>query len=132
MCPACTVPRDCISVCLTLYDVPLRVFHYSCMGTMYFLPSTSIVVCMPQQRCHNLSSCSCGADPSAVWLLTLFFFDLAGLLNHWCSWSVYIMCWCVPLFYTILSCCRSKNYCYIDIGAMQWRWDPSSLPSETP
>jgi len=27
--------------------------------------------------------------PSAVWLLTLLIF--AGLLNHSCSWSVYIM-----------------------------------------
>ena len=69
------------------------------MGTVYCLPSTSIVVCMPQHRCHSLSSSSCGADPSAVWLLTLFFF--AGLLNHSCSWSVYIMCGCVPLFLTI-------------------------------
>ena len=54
---------------------------------------------MPQQRCHSRSSSSCGADPSAVWLLTLFFF--AGLLNHSCSWSVYIMSGCVPLFLTI-------------------------------
>ena len=69
------------------------------MGTVYCLPSTSIVVLMPQHRCHSLSSSSCGADPSAVWLLTLLFF--AGLLNHSCSWSVYIMCGCVPLFLTI-------------------------------
>ena len=69
------------------------------MGTVYCLPSTSIVVCMPQHRCHSLSSSSWGRCPSAVWLLTLRFF--AGLLNHSCSWSVYIMCGCVPLFLTI-------------------------------
>ena len=54
---------------------------------------------MPQHRCHSLSSSSWGRCPSAVWLLTLRFF--AGLLNHSCSWSVYIMCGCVPLFLTI-------------------------------
>jgi hypothetical protein len=97
------------------------------MGTVYCLPSTSMVVRMPQHRCHNLSSSSWGGCPSAVWLLTLFFF--AGLLNHSCSWSVYIMSWIVPLFYTILSCCGSKCYCSIDIGAMRdgVGWSPLSL-----
>ena len=85
------------------------------MGTTYCLPSTSMVVRMPQHRCHNLSSSSWGGCPSAVWLLTLFF---AGLLNHSCSWSVYIIAWIVPLFYTILSCCRSKHQCWWCIGVM--------------
>ena len=92
----------------SLYYVPFRVFHYNWTGTTYSLPSTSIVVLMPQHRCHNLSSSSWGACPSAVWLLTLFFF---GRLNHSCSWSVYIMSWIVPLFYTILSCGGSKHQC---------------------
>ena len=91
-------------MCLSAYSI---IVCYNCMGTVYCLPSTSMVVRMPQHRCHSRSSSSWGADPSAVWLLTLFFF--AGLLNHSCSWSVYIMCGCVPLFYTILSCCRSKH-----------------------
>jgi len=102
------LPSDVLSYrhhvgCVTL---SVSLYHYNCIGTVYCLPSTSIVVCMPQHRCHNLSSSSWGACPSAVWLLTLFFF--AGLLNHSCSWSVYIMSWIVPLFYTILSGCGSK------------------------
>jgi hypothetical protein len=50
-------------------------------------------------------SCCLGADPSAVWLLTLLFLFLflffVGVLSHWCSWSVYIMCGCVPVFLTM-------------------------------
>jgi hypothetical protein len=75
-----------------------------------------MVVCMPQQRCHNLSSSSWGAAPSAVWLLTLLFF--AGRLNHSCSWSVYIMFGlflCFTLFYHAAG---QKKHCSIDIGDM--------------
>ena len=101
--------RECswVSISWTLDYVPFRVFHYNCIGTVYCLPSTSIVVLMPQHRCHNLSSSSWGGWPSAVWLLLLFFllFEI-----HFISSSVYgIMFWIVPLFYTILSCCRSKH-----------------------
>jgi hypothetical protein len=58
-----------------------------------------MVVCMPQQRCHNLSSSSWGGCPSAVWLLLLFF---RGWETHFISSSVYgIMFGIVPLFLTI-------------------------------
>ena len=82
--------------------------HYSCIGTMYSLPSTSMVVLMPHARVYSLGS-SRGGCPSAVWLLTLFF--LAGRLSHSCSWSVYIIGWIVPLFYTNLYVAGQKVHC---------------------
>ena len=73
---------------------------------MYFLPSTSMVVCMPQHLCHNLSSSSWGGCPSAVRLLTLFF--LAGLDDsHSCSWSVYIM---IDLCFILIYMLQVKKY----------------------
>ena len=79
----------------SLYYVPFCVFHYSCTGTTYVLPSTSTVVLMPQARVgftnqwppwqsHSVSST----------LRSGFLFDFLyfrGFVNHVCSSSVYII-----------------------------------------
>ena len=91
-----------------------RVGHHSCMGTMYSRPSTSMVVFMPQARVYVLGS-------SCFTLRSLLRFDLRyePVVTQVISSSVYgIIGWCVPLFLTILSCCRSKRYCCMHIAVM--------------
>ena len=86
-----------------------------------------MVVVMPQSCLRR----SRGGCPSAVWLLTLFFFR--GWLSQSCSWSVYIMCWIVPLFYTILSDPVREALCLVCMTPMHngVGSDPVSLP-QTP
>ena len=100
--------------CRSLYYVPFCVFHYNCTGTTYSLPSTSIVVLMPQARVgltnqwpplQSHSVCS-----TLRCLLVFDFLYFLGFVNHVCSSSVYIMSGdCSFVFATILSCSRSKN-----------------------
>ena len=84
------------------------------MGTMYVLPSTSMVVLMPHALDQSLAS-------SCFTLRCLLRFDLRyePVVTQVISSSVYgIMFWIVPLFSTILSCCRSKRYCYLHMAVM--------------
>ena len=103
MCPVGNAPLDCISVCLTLYDVFFRVFHYNCMGTTYSLPSTSMVVWMPQARVYDRGS-------SCLILRCLLVLDLRYLpvLTHCISSSVYgIM---IDLCFTLIYMLQVKKY----------------------
>jgi len=82
-------------LCRSLYYVPFCVFHYNCTGTTYVLPSTSIVVLMPQARVGLTNqwppwqSHSVSSTRRSGFLFDFLYFR--GLLNHSFSWSVYII-----------------------------------------
>ena len=62
-------------------------------------------LCLPGEVGHPLSGC--------------FFFSSCCLRSTSSRHLCMVSCvWIVPLFYTILSCCRSKIYCCMDIAVM--------------
>ena len=89
---------------VSLYKIVFLCFaHYSCMGTTYSLPSTSMVVLMPQARVYVLGS-------SCLTLRSLLVLDLRYLpvLTQSISSSVYgIM---IDLCFTLIYMLQVKKY----------------------